>query len=156
MNLKRSEIRDTCVAMIRALVPDVRYGGVGLANLQDITAVVHTPNQNIHVIARSPKVYEVKTELTVELLGWETNDILIELDHKAQEITDTLLQNRTWGGLIEDIDLIQTDSTLNDTGDRRLGSLLLTFVIITSAEGSSPKDIAKLFNVKGGANAYLI
>jgi len=68
-----------------------------------------------------------EAEILIELIDKVGDDLDDRLDDEAYEIEKELQGNEYLDGLVENIDIINTDIRLIEEGTKRYGSLLLTY-----------------------------
>lgn len=98
--------------------------------LEELPAVIiYTRSTKSEVFDESPRRYRHEAELAVECAmeidpDQELDD---QLDDFEQQVVDALLIDDTLGGIAEDLKLTGSTNTIDGTGEKLLGAVIITF-----------------------------
>ncbi len=140
MNSLRRKIRDYVKEKAQPTFRDLRFGNAGVSDIleNEPTLVIHTPKQPYKHVGY-PKYYDIETKLVCEIIAWEKENILDELDFLAQRLTDILLSDHSMGGLVIDINIEDVECETKTDGEKVLGSIRLFFRIDSHVSFVSPE-----------------
>lgn len=130
MNSARSKIRTYTAEKLRPICSDIRFASLGNENLADTTIVISTLEEERRIIGQGPKRYEVNTILSIEIVKFEEEDILDEMDQIAGKIEESIQADPTLGGIAIDANCIKIICKADNSAEKRQGNLLMSFEVI--------------------------
>ncbi len=134
MTSQRRKIRQYAQQACAWIFSDIRFGARGKSNVSAPCLIISTPKETRILKGQSPKIYEVETTLSCEILAWEKENILDELDALGDLVEGVILKDRFFSGISCDVNLISTYSEANATDENNFGSLLLMFEVKSHME----------------------
>lgn len=134
MSSARKEIRNRVIELLSAanIVPTGRLFRNRMRSLETAelpAMLVYTFDEPVVKHAESPKEYERRLSLSVEIVGTASEDLDDLLDDLADRVEKVINDNYDLGGLCRDIDLSNTESQYSDEGHKAAGAVRMTFIV---------------------------
>jgi hypothetical protein len=92
--------------------------------------LVYTNSESVDIFQESPRQYERKTSISIEIQAAADETLEDTLDGIAEQIENKLMQDYTLGDTAADLILKETDVTMSSRGDTVIGSCRLTYLVL--------------------------
>ena len=153
MSHKRIEIRAVIADVLRrklSFTTKVHSNRVTNIATDELPAVVvSTPEEEVHVFSAAPRLYLRKLTVVVEAAA-SGESLDNHLDAHAVEIEEALAAEERLGGLTRELILVKSETVLDQSSDRPLGSVRLTYLAtyITDETFPQPMEAFRVAHVR--------
>lgn len=127
-SLERQKIRKALGARLSPLFSKIKNSSQGVRNYQKNSLVVDLSSQTFEIFSMVPRSYVVTTTIGLELVVFEVSDISKEMDSSIDEVMFEMENDRTLGGVVEDMHLNLVETSLDETTEKKIGFARIEFI----------------------------